>query len=37
MKELMVILCALMLVLGVVGIAGAILEVIRTANYLGGT
>jgi hypothetical protein len=37
MKKSVVILCAMLLVLGVVGIAGATLEVIGTANYLGGT
>jgi len=36
MKKSMVILCAMMLVLGVVGISSATLEVIGTANYLGG-
>jgi hypothetical protein len=37
MKKSMVVLCAMVLVFGVVGNAGATLEVIGTANYLGGT
>jgi hypothetical protein len=37
MKKSMAILCAMVLVLAVVGIAGATPEVIGTASYLGGT
>jgi hypothetical protein len=37
MKKSMVILCVVLLVFGVVGIAGATLEVIGTASYLGSS